>query len=99
MCVCVCVCVRERVERANVNMNVLFRQRDIIEKRMEEGREGREGRGLASPGLRFIQGVQILTERGNDALIFVGVLAEDVLRSGGRGVCSYTYTYTLESTP
>lgn len=31
------------------------------------------------PGFRLIQGVQVLTEGRDDAFIFVGILAEDVL--------------------
>ena len=32
------------------------------------------------PGLWLIQGVEVLTQSGDDALVLVGVLAEDVLQ-------------------
>ncbi len=37
-----------------------------------------------SPGLRFIQSVQVLAQGGNDALILVGVLSEDILYEHGK---------------
>jgi hypothetical protein len=32
------------------------------------------------PSLRLIQGIQVFTEGGNDALILVGILAENILQ-------------------
>lgn len=63
--------------------------------RTEGGEERREeGRRTIRPGFRFIKGVQVLTEGGDNALILVGVLAEYVLQQDPILPRSSFYLYT-----
>lgn len=48
------------------------------------------------PGLWFIEGVQVLTEGGDDTLILVGVLAEDILRNRPNAKQYQLTTYSVD---